>query len=172
MTDENKFFAAKKQTLLNALKNIRTILDLHIKILRPPYRKEFNMATSTVKAVFQNDIQQVWETVTSLKNYSWRSDLGRVKILNETQFIEYTKDGYATTFTITAKDPCKRWEFNLENDAMKGHWTGIFTQKTGGTEINFTESVAAKKIFMKPFVKFYLKKQQASYISDLKKALS
>lgn len=129
------------------------------------------MAISNIKAVFQQDIQKVWETVTSLDSYAWRSDLSKIEILNENQFIEYTKEGYATTFTITAIETCKRWEFDMENDNMKGHWIGIFTQKDGQTEIDFTEDVAAKKLFMKPFVKGFLKKQQTLYVSDLKKAL-
>lgn len=129
------------------------------------------MAVSNVKAVFQSDISKVWETVTSLENYSWRSDLSKIEVLNEKQFVEYTKEGYATTFTITATEPCKRWEFDMENDNMKGHWIGIFTQKGNQTEIDFTENVVAKKIIMKPFVKSFLKKQQSLYIKDLKKAL-
>lgn len=116
------------------------------------------MAVSNIKAVFPRDIQTVWDTVTSLENYAWRSDLSKIEVLSETQFVEYTKEGYATTFTITAVEPCKRWEFDMENDNMKGHWSGIFTQKCGQTEINFTEDVTAKKIFMKPFVKAFLKK--------------
>ncbi len=130
------------------------------------------MAVSNIKAAFQSDVQRTWEVVTSLKNYSWRSDLSKIETLNDAQFIEYTKEGYATAFTVTAKEPYKRWEFDMENDNMKGHWTGIFTQKDGMTEIDFTEDVTAKKNFMKPFVKAYLRKQQALYISDLRKALS
>ena len=129
------------------------------------------MAISNVKAVFQSDIQKVWAVVTSLENYSWRSDLDRIEILNETQFIEYTKDGYPTTFTITNAEPYRRWEFDMENGNMKGHWIGIFMETGSGTEIDFTEEVIAKKAMMKPFVKLYLKKQQELYISDLRKAL-
>lgn len=130
------------------------------------------MAVSNIKAVFQSDIQKVWETVTSLENCAWRSDLDRIEMINERQFVEYTKEGYATTFTITVTKPCERWEFDMENDNMKGHWTGVFTQKGEQTEIDFTEDVTAKKIFMKPFVKAYLKSQQKQYISDLRKTLS
>ena len=129
------------------------------------------MAVSNIKATFPDDIQKVWETVTDVKNYTWRSDLSKTEILNEKQFVEYTKEGYATTFTITASEPYKRWEFNMENGNIKGHWTGIFAQKEEKTEIEFTEDVTAKKFFMKPFVKTYLKKQQALFISDLKNAL-
>lgn len=130
------------------------------------------MTVSNIKATFQTDIQKVWEIVTSLEEYSWRGDLNRIEILNEKQFVEYTKEGYATAFTITAAEPYKRWEFDMENDNMKGHWTGIFIQKGEQTEVDFTEDVTAKKIIMKPFIKAYLKKQQARYLSDLEKALS
>lgn len=130
------------------------------------------MAVSNIKAVFKRDIQKVWEVVTSLENYGWRSDLGKIEIKNEKQFVEYTKDGFATIFTVTVNEPCKRWEFDMENDNMKGHWIGVFTQKGEETEIDFTENVIAKKIFMKPFVKAYLKKQQKQYVLDLQKELS
>lgn len=129
------------------------------------------MAVSNRKADFQSDIQRVWEVVTSLKNYSWRSDLSKIEIINENQFKEYTRNGYPTTFTITRTEPYKRWEFEMENSNMKGHWTGIFTEKDGGTELDFTEEVTAKKFLMKPFVKSYLEKQQELYVSDLRKAL-
>lgn len=129
------------------------------------------MAVSNIKATFQSDIQSVWEVVTSLENYAWRSDLGKIEVKNENQFIEYTKDGYATTFTVTKEEPYERWEFDMENDNMKGHWTGVFMQENGQTEIDFTEDVTAKKLFLKPFVKLYLKKQQSLYVKDLTKAL-
>lgn len=130
------------------------------------------MAVSNMKASLRCNIERVWETVTSLENYAWRSDLSRIEVVNEKQFTEYTKDGFATTFTITVKEPWGRYEFDVENCNMKGHWTGIFIQSGDNTEIDFTEEVTVKKVFMKPFVKGYLKKQQKLYLSDLKKALS
>ena len=129
------------------------------------------MAISKIKAVFQSDIKKVWETVTSLENYAWRSDLSKIEVLSKNQFVEYTKEGYATTFTITVAEPYKRWEFDMENGNMKGHWIGVFTQKGEQTEIDFTEDVTAKKTIMKPFVKAYLKKQQSHYVSDLRNAV-
>ena len=129
------------------------------------------MTVANVKAVFDSDIQTVWETVTSLEHYAWRSDLSKIEVLSETEFIEYTKEGYATTFTTTVFEPYKRWEFDLENGNMQGHWCGVFYPKGAQTEIDFTETVTAKKLFMRPFVKTFLKKQQAQYIADLRKAL-
>lgn len=129
------------------------------------------MAVSNIKATFQSDVLKVWKVVTDVANYTWRSDLGRTEVLSEKQFVEYTVDGYATTFTITVEKPCERWEFDMENDNMKGHWTGVFTEQGGETVVDFTEEVTVKKFFMKPFVKAYLKKQQTQFISDLEKAL-
>lgn len=129
------------------------------------------MAIATIKATFPCDVKKVWETVTSLENVTWRSDLSRIEALNERQFVEYTKEGYPTIFTVTVMEPYRRWEFDMENGNIKGHWTGVFTQKSEQTEIEFTEEVTAKRFIMRPFVKAYLKKQQSRYVSDLKSAL-
>lgn len=129
------------------------------------------MAISKINAVLQGDLKTVWGVVTSLENYQWRSDLSRIEKINERQFVEYTKDGYSTTFTITVFAPYERWEFDMENSNLKGHWTGLFKERGGQTEIAFTEDVTAKKRIMKPFVKGFLKKQQEQYVSDLRKAL-
>lgn len=130
------------------------------------------MAESNVKAVFPSSIQKVWDTVTSFEKCGWRSDLSRTEILDEKQFVEYTEDGDATIFTITVMEPCKRLEFKMENDNIKGYWTGIFTSEGDETHVDFTENVQAKKIIMMPFVKSFLKEQQAKYIEDLRAALS
>lgn len=130
------------------------------------------MTTSNIKALINSDIHKVWKVVLNVEKYkSWRRDLSKTEIINEKQFIEYTNGDYATRFTVTVVEPYKRWEFDMENSNMKGHWIGLFTSKDNKTEIDFTEYVTVKKFFMKPFVKSYLKKQQAQFISDLKKAV-
>lgn len=120
------------------------------------------MAAVTMKITLSCDVETVWNTVTSLTDFAWRSDLERIEVLSDTEFVEYTKEGYATAFTITGTEIHKRWEFDMENQNMSGHWTGIFRAAADGTEMEFTEEVTAKKL---------LKKQQTRYISDLKKAL-
>lgn len=55
---------------------------------------------------------------------------------------------------ITVRQPCARWEFDFENENIRGHWTGIFRDRDGlSTEVEFTETARAKKFWMKPFVK-------------------
>lgn len=128
------------------------------------------MAVSNIKAVFSCEPEKVWDIVTSLTDYAWRSDISKIEVQESgKEFTEYTKDGYATDFKITVFEPYERYEFDMENENMKGHWTGVFSYLDGKTTIDFAEDVTAKKFFMKPFVKSYLKKQQMSYLSDLKK---
>lgn len=130
------------------------------------------MAIANRKEELSYPIEKVWKVVTDLEDSSWRSDLDRIEILEEgVKFVEYTKDGFATTFTITCFEPANRYEFDMENENMKGHWTGVFSAQGEKTVVDFTEDVTAKKAIMKPFVGIYLKKQQSVYIEDLKKAL-
>ena len=131
------------------------------------------MASSNIKAVILGGLQQVWELILDIENYAtWRSDLSKTEVISDKQFIEYTKDGYPTTFTVTLVEPYRRWEFDMENSNMKGHWIGIFTAKADETEIDFTECVEVKKLLMKPFVKSYLKKQQIQFVADIMKNYS
>lgn len=110
------------------------------------------MAVSNIKATFQCDVKKAWSTVTSLYNYQWRSDLIRIEVLDEKSFVEYTREGYPTTFTVTCEIPCERWEFDMENSNMKGHWTGLFKESNNSfygrysAEKNHHEAIC-KRIF-------------------------
>lgn len=127
------------------------------------------MSVSSINATLYCDIKKVWDVVTDVRNYpTWRSDLSKTEILNEYQFIEYTKSGYATTFTITLTKPYKQWEFDMDNSNISGHWVGVFSQDGDITTVAFTENVNTKKWFLKTFVRSYLRKQQKQFIADLK----
>lgn len=130
------------------------------------------MAQVKMKAAFSCPVEKVWDIVTSMEDYHWRSDLDHISIQNERQFTEHTKDGYETAFTVTNCEKYKRWEFDMENGNMTGHWIGTFSRQHETTEIEFTENVTAKKFWMKPLVGIYLKKQQEAYLADLRKALN
>lgn len=131
------------------------------------------MATSNIKALIPSELWQVWDFVLDIENYAaWRSDLSKTEVISDKKFIEYTKEGYPTYFTITLVEPYRRWEFDMENSNMTDHWTGIFTAKGDETEIDFTEQVEAKKWLLKPFVKSYLRKQQTQFVADIMKNFS
>ncbi len=128
------------------------------------------MATSNLNAELYTEIEKVWDLITS-SDSSWRSDLREIKQIDKSNFIEVDKNGFETHFKITEFKPYSLLEFDIENNNLTGHWKGKLYIKNGKTYIDFTEDITPKKIIMKPFVKFYLRKQQASYLCDLKKAL-
>ena len=112
------------------------------------------MTISNLKTVLPAELHRVWDVVTDVRRYpDWRSDVERVEVPGAREFWEYTRGGYVTKFTITKEETGRRWELAMEND------------------VDFTEYVTAKKLWMKPFVKLYLKRQQAQFAADLWAAL-
>ena len=59
------------------------------------------MIKSTIKSLLQADLISVWDSVTSLHDFSWRSDIISIEVFDEKHFKETSKDGYETSFTIT-----------------------------------------------------------------------
>ena len=129
------------------------------------------MPTSRVTVHFPCPVERVWQVVTDLTNTAWRSDLARVEVLDETHFVEYTKSGYTTNFTVTACEPLRRWVFIMENGNMSGSWEGVFESAEDGAQLHCTETVSAKRWWMRPFVPGYLKRQQRLYLDDLRREL-
>ena len=129
------------------------------------------MPTSKVTVHFSCPVERVWQTVTYLSNTAWRSDLKRVEVLDEAHFVEHTKSGYATNFTVTACESLRRWAFTMENGNMSGSWEGIFETAEDGTRLHCTETVNAKRWWMRPFVPGYLRRQQRLYLDDLRREL-
>lgn len=129
------------------------------------------MATSKVTVRFPCPVEQVWQTVTDLTHTAWRSDLAWVEVLDETHFVEHTKSGCATSFTVTDCKALRHWAFTMENGNMSGSWEGIFEAAEGGTRLTCTETVNAKRWWMRPVVPGYLKRQQKLYLDDLRREL-
>ena len=77
------------------------------------------IAVSNLKATLICPIEIVWDTVTNLNDYSWRSDLKDVRIIDEHSFIEITKDGIETYFKITECIKYQSWIFEIENKNIK-----------------------------------------------------
>lgn len=130
------------------------------------------MRKSTITAVFKADVKRVWEVVVNNNKYEWRSDLSKVDVsVDENSFTEYTQDNFPTEFNITLKKPYERYEFDMINENMNGHWIGVFSPVNDGTQVEFTEEVSVNNPIMNLFAGFYLKRQQSCYIEDLRKEL-
>ena len=130
------------------------------------------MAISNIKVTLLCPVEIVWDTVTNLNNFSWRSDLKDVKIIDEHNFIEISKNGIETYFRITECIKYRSWIFDIDNKNIKGFWLGKFYSKGDKTILDFTENVVSKKVIFKPFISFYLKRQQKIYFRDLKVKLN
>lgn len=51
------------------------------------------MTTSNIKEIIDCDVHKVWKTILAVDKYSqWRSDLSKTEVINEKQFVEYTKE--------------------------------------------------------------------------------
>lgn len=127
------------------------------------------MIRSTIKSSIRADLHTVWDVVTSLQDYSWRSDISSVEFSDEKHFKEVSNDGYVTSFTITVLEPLVQYSFTMDNENLSGEWTGFFKQTELGTEIQFIESIKLKKCRLYLFAWFYIRNQQKRYVSDLKR---
>lgn len=124
--------------------------------------------------VFSSSVDKVWEKMTDNEDYAWRSDLSRITVSDGgDSFVEYTKNGIPTKFSVTLKVPHERYEFDMENENMRGHWIGILEKDNGRTKVTLIEEVELKKeSFVKNLlIEKYLKKMQKQYVADLREAL-
>ncbi|MBS7020606.1 MAG: polyketide cyclase [Firmicutes bacterium] len=128
------------------------------------------MIKANIKKEFSCSKELLWNIVTNNLDFSWRSDLSHIEIVDETHFIEYAKNQYPISFTITKKEPIHLYQFDIENSNMVGSWTGIFQElEPGKILLDFTEELEVKNPIMKLFAKQYLKRQQKKYMEDLEK---
>ena len=125
-----------------------------------------------IEDIFDCSIEKIWDLVTNLDNQLWRKGIKAIEVLDENHFIEHDTSGYSTSFVITNKFKGNIYEFDIENQNMKGHWIGKFLIiNDNQVKIHFTESIEVHNKLMNMVAKSYLKKQQKQYIHDLKEVL-
>ncbi len=131
------------------------------------------MIKSNIKKQFSCDKNRLWDIITDNAYYAWRSDLSKIEVIDNTHFIEYTKNNFPTYFTVTSKEKLKVYKFDLKNANLKGTWSGIFQElPNGNIEIDFTEEIELNNAAMKLLAKPYLKSRQKRYIRDLERELN
>lgn len=130
------------------------------------------MVKSNIKKEFNCDIEKLWKIITDNTNYTWRSDLSKIEIIDDKHFIEYAKNNYPTYFTIISKENLKEYKFDIKNTNIKGKWIGLFKSlDNGNVLLDFTEEIETNNIIMKFLAKPYLKSQQKRFMKDLEKEL-
>lgn len=130
------------------------------------------VAISNMKVILLCPIETVWDAVTNLNDFAWISDLKDIRIIDEHNFIEISKNGIETYFRVTECIKYQSWAFEIENKNIRGTWVGKFYSKGDKTILEFTENIVSKKLIFKPFISLYLKRQQKIYFRDLKVKLN
>jgi len=108
----------------------------------------------------------VWETVTSLSDWTWRSDIQDCRPTGTNTFTE-TSGGVTTEFTVTDKTPCRRYALAIKNSALQGSWEGLFASDGEGAVLTLTEEIQAEGLLRRLVAPAYLRVQQRRYIRDL-----
>lgn len=131
------------------------------------------MAESNTKKEFSCSAEDLWGIITNNTDYTWRSDLSRIEIIDDKHFVEYTKNNFPAHFTITAKRQYEEYRFDIENANIKGKWIGLFRKlPNGNTELDFTEEIVTHNPVMKLLARPYLRSQQKRYLKDLGKRIN
>ena len=94
-------------------------------MIKSNINKIINCNIKDVKIINCN-IKDVFNRVSDFQNYHWRNDIIKVEILSDTNFIEYSKEGYKTFFEITLLENCKSIKLNLENENIKCSFIGNY----------------------------------------------
>ena len=114
----------------------------------------------------------MWNKITNNNDYYWRSNIIKIKQLDDTHFIEYTKGNHKTTFNIISKKKMKEYILEFDNKNMSGTSKILFNEISNiEYEIEFTEEIEPKNILAKYFGKYYLKRSQKDYINELESSL-
>ena len=125
----------------------------------------------TMEERFPAPVETVWNLVTDLDHWQWRSDLKGLTITGPDTFTEHGRDGFSTRFTITCRKANALWEFTLENENLTGTWRGEFRAVEDGTRVTFTERIQPRKWWMRLFARRDLQSQQRRYFEDLQRTL-
>ena len=130
------------------------------------------MASYETKTMFDCTVEKAFELVATVeKQMEWRTDLKEVEVISPRQFIEHTKDGYSTYYTVTKMGYNQYWQRTFENENLEGFSLYTFIPKGNKTQFVMTEKARTSKLLMKPYVRNFLKGHQYHYIHNLKEAI-
>lgn len=131
------------------------------------------MIRSNITKEFCCDKEKLWNIITDNSvAHEWRSDVSRIDVIDDTHFVEYSKNDFPTYFEITKKEKFKEYRLNIKNANIQGSWTGLFKElPNGNVELSFTEQIEAESFVMRLLAEPYLKVSQNRYMRNLKNAL-
>jgi hypothetical protein len=74
--------------------------------------------------ILEYNVKTIWDIVVNNNDYSWRTDIRKIELLENGIWIEYyDKDGkYFTKFTLKQKEEYTLYSFDMENRNYYGKW--------------------------------------------------
>ncbi len=138
-----------------------------------------NERSFTAKTIINSNPEKVFKTVTNISHQNWRSQVGKVDVLDSTEgrevWIEQPNKGPAIKFRTKVKISPTRFEIEIiDSEDFGGNWVGTFAETSDGkTEVAFTERVIVTKVMAKllSYTFFNVEDSVNTYINDLKKAV-
>lgn len=119
-------------------------------------------------------LRHVWEVMTDLTQYAWRSDIKRIETVDALTFREIYPNGNETMFTITEKKQNSLYAFHMENKRFS---RGLVRAAAESCGWRLFASSGGKDRNHHPVMRLVagiawdLKKLQKLYIDDLTKEL-
>jgi hypothetical protein len=149
------------------------LLGVIIGFLLPKERIERRVTT------YKASPKTVYEIVVNNNDFSYRSDLTNLQIIENDGELEtwkeISKNGQEIIFKTVEKIPYSRYEFEIvEANGVKGNWIGEFNiTESGGTEFISTEKICIENpvIRLLSNLFFDLEKFMETYQKDLAKKL-
>lgn len=135
--------------------------------------------TETRSIIYAASPREVYNVLTNNSNYSYRSDLQKVIILEKCGDMEIwdevARNGNIIRFKTVKKVPYSLYEFEIiQASGFTGHWIGeLMETETGGTLFTSTEVIRMKNPLLKVASRLFfdIGKFMETYQNDLKKKL-
>jgi hypothetical protein len=127
--------------------------------------------------ILEHNIKRIWDIIVNNNDYKWRTDIKKIKILeNGKDWIEYydIKEKFYTKFILKEKEMYKLYSFEMDNKNFYGNWMGKFTDiNDNETKCTFMETIFIKNRIINILAKFFwnIEKIQKKYFKDLKNKL-
>jgi len=129
----------------------------------------------------ESSLEEVYKAITDLKDYSWRSDIDKIRKIDSKHFLEIeygdkkkSAPDFITFITVLRKTKDKAYDLNIVNNVMEGNVYISMNQIDNKIEITIKHEmdIGNKNKWFFKIGKTGIKSIQKRYITDLKKKLA
>lgn len=127
---------------------------------------------SIIEKSFNTNKIKLWNIITNPYD-KFESNLLKTDIIDENNFIEYTRENIITKVEVIEKILHQKYKANIENQSVKGYFIiTLIEESPNKTKIIFEIDVKAKNIFLNIGLKKKIIRGQIDYLRDLAKKLN